>query len=150
MAIFTILYGNYYPPHGEFKLIWTGKFARRTWVNFTMEKIAKGVIKIDFTTLYGNYCHIFIENFPQKLSPCRFWYSTSLHYFVYYMPTIFFSFPLARHYLVLIYGTCFAHRSFIQQWKMKSRHILCPMLANLLSSFFNPLTFAFLFLREEL
>ena len=37
MAIFTILYGNYYPPHGEFKLICIGKFARRTWVNFTQQ-----------------------------------------------------------------------------------------------------------------
>ena len=35
VAIFTILYGNYYPPHGEFKLIFIGKFAGRTWVNFT-------------------------------------------------------------------------------------------------------------------
>ena len=35
VAIFTILYGNYYLPHGEFKLICIGKFARRTWVNFT-------------------------------------------------------------------------------------------------------------------
>ena len=26
---------NYYPPHGEFKLISTGKFSRRTWVNST-------------------------------------------------------------------------------------------------------------------
>ena len=30
LAIFTILYGNYYSPHGEFKLICIGKFARRT------------------------------------------------------------------------------------------------------------------------
>ena len=30
VAIFTILYGNYYLPHGEFKLICIGKFARRT------------------------------------------------------------------------------------------------------------------------
>ena len=37
MAIFNILYGNYYPPHGEFKLICIGKFARRTWVNFTQQ-----------------------------------------------------------------------------------------------------------------
>ena len=37
MAIFTILYGNYYPPHGEFKLICIGKFARWTWVNFTQQ-----------------------------------------------------------------------------------------------------------------
>ena len=35
-----------------------------------MEKIAKGVNKINFTILYGNYCYIFIENFPQKFSPC--------------------------------------------------------------------------------
>ena len=37
VAIFTILYGNHYPPHGEFKLICIGKFARRTWVNFTQQ-----------------------------------------------------------------------------------------------------------------
>ena len=37
VAIFTILYGNYYPPHGEFKLIYIGKFTRRTWVNFTRQ-----------------------------------------------------------------------------------------------------------------
>ena len=37
VAIFTILYGNYYPPHGELKLICTGKFARRTWVNFSQQ-----------------------------------------------------------------------------------------------------------------
>ena len=30
VAIFTMLYDNYYPPHGEFKLISIGKFARRT------------------------------------------------------------------------------------------------------------------------
>ena len=37
VAILTILYTNYYPPHGEFKLICIGKFARRTWVNFTQQ-----------------------------------------------------------------------------------------------------------------
>ena len=37
MAIFIILYGNCYPPNGEFKLICIGKFARRTWVNFTQQ-----------------------------------------------------------------------------------------------------------------
>ena len=30
-----------------------------------MGKIAKGVNKINFTMLYGNYCYILIENFPQ-------------------------------------------------------------------------------------
>ena len=37
MAIFIILYGNYYPPHGDFKLICIGKFSRRTWVNITQQ-----------------------------------------------------------------------------------------------------------------
>ena len=37
VAIFTILFGNYYPLHGKFKLICIGKFARRTWVNFTQQ-----------------------------------------------------------------------------------------------------------------
>ena len=37
VAIYTILYGNYYPPHGEFKLIYIEKFSRRTWVNFTQQ-----------------------------------------------------------------------------------------------------------------
>ena len=62
MVIFTILYGNYYPPHGEFKLICIS-------LN-SMGKIAKGVNKINFTILYGNYYDIIIENFPQKFSPC--------------------------------------------------------------------------------
>ena len=34
-----------------------------------MGKIAKGVDKINFTMLYGNYCYIIIENFPQKFCP---------------------------------------------------------------------------------
>ena len=73
MAVFTILYGNYYLPHGEFGLIWIGKFARRTWVNFTQQygKNRQRCQKNKFTMLYGNYCYIFIENFPQKFSPCR-------------------------------------------------------------------------------
>ena len=37
MTIFTILYGNYYPLHGEFKLMCIGKLPRRTWVNFTQQ-----------------------------------------------------------------------------------------------------------------
>ena len=37
VAIFTKLYCNYYPLHGEFKLICIGKFARQTWVNFTQQ-----------------------------------------------------------------------------------------------------------------
>ena len=37
VAIFIVLCGNYYSQHGEFKLICIGKFARRTWVNFTQQ-----------------------------------------------------------------------------------------------------------------
>ena len=37
VAIFTILYSNYYPPHREFKLLCIWKFARRTWMNFTQQ-----------------------------------------------------------------------------------------------------------------
>ena len=75
VAIFTILYGNYYPPHGEFKLICIGKFPRQTWVNFTQQygKNCQRCQQDKFTMLYGNYCYIFIENFPQKFSPCRGW-----------------------------------------------------------------------------
>ena len=72
MAVFTILYGNYYPSHGEIELICIGKFARWTWVNFTQQygKIRQRCQKNKFTVLYGNYCYIFLENFPQKFSPC--------------------------------------------------------------------------------
>ena len=35
-----------------------------------MGKIARGVNKIHITMLYGNYCYIFMENFPRKFSPC--------------------------------------------------------------------------------
>ena len=71
MAVFTILYGNYYPPRGEFELICIGKFAKRTWVNFTQQygKNRQRCQQNKFTMLYGNYCYIFIENFPKKFSP---------------------------------------------------------------------------------
>ena len=35
------------------------------------EKSPKVSKKINFTMLYDNYCYIFIENFPQKFSPCN-------------------------------------------------------------------------------
>ena len=35
-----------------------------------MGQIAKGVNKINFTLLYGNYCYIIIENFHKEFSPC--------------------------------------------------------------------------------
>ena len=31
-----------------------------------MRKIAKDVNELHFTMLYGNYCYIFIENFPRN------------------------------------------------------------------------------------
>ena len=73
MAVFTILYGNYYPPHGEFELICIGKFTKRTCVNFTQQygKNRQSCQQNKFTMLYGNYCYIFTENFPQKFSPCK-------------------------------------------------------------------------------
>ena len=37
VVIFTIRYGNYFSPDGELYLIYIGKFARRTWVNFTQQ-----------------------------------------------------------------------------------------------------------------
>ena len=75
MAVFTILYGNYYPPHGEFELICIGKFFRRSWVNFTQQygKNRQRYQQNKFTMLYANYCYIFIKNFLKKFSPCTYW-----------------------------------------------------------------------------
>ena len=36
-----------------------------------MGTIAKGVNKISFTMLYGNYCYVIIENRSKKFSPCN-------------------------------------------------------------------------------
>ena len=79
MAVFSILHGNYYPPHGEFELICIGKFASRTWVNFTQQygKNRQKCQQHNFTMLHGNYCYIFIENFPKKFAPCSNWRSIS-------------------------------------------------------------------------
>ena len=77
MAVFTILHGHYYPPHEEFELICIGKFSRRTWVNFTQQygKNRHRCQQNKFIMLYGNYCYIFKQNFPQKFYPCimNFW-----------------------------------------------------------------------------
>ena len=64
MAIFSILYGDYYPPHGEFELIYVYREIWWTWVNFTQQygKNRQRCHKNKFTMLYGNYCYIFIEN----------------------------------------------------------------------------------------
>ena len=86
MTVLTILYGNYYPPHGEYELICIGKFSRRTWVNFTQQygKNRQRCQRNKFTMLYGNYCYIFIENFPQKFSPCSV-YSRIVTFFWQYL-----------------------------------------------------------------
>ena len=51
-----------------------------------MGKIAKGANKIHFTMLYGNYCYIFIENFPQKFSPCTLRKIYGIFYYILYFP----------------------------------------------------------------
>ena len=45
-----------------------------------MGKITNGVIKINFTMLYGNYCYIIIENFPQKSFPCTIRWARPMFY----------------------------------------------------------------------
>ena len=84
VAIFTILYGNYYSPYGEFKLMCIGKFARRTWVNFT-QQYGKNRQRCQQYKFYY-YCYIMyiiIENFPKKFSPCTwvlFWGQNELNF----------------------------------------------------------------------
>ena len=69
VVIFTILYGNYYLLHGELKLICIGKFAQRTWVNFTQQygKNRQRCQQNKFTMLYRNYCYIFIISLKNSL-----------------------------------------------------------------------------------
>ena len=73
MAIFTILYGNYYPPHGEFELICMGKFARRFPVNFTQqdEKNRQRYQQNQFYYAVWQLLVYFYREFPLKiLSVC--------------------------------------------------------------------------------
>ena len=61
----------------KLKYFWTCQIANFwntvEWISLhSMEKITKGVNKINFTMLYGNYCCIIIENFPKEFSPCRY------------------------------------------------------------------------------
>ena len=71
VVIFTILYGNYYPPHGEFKLICMGKFARRTWVNF-IQQYGKNRQRCQQNKFYYAVWQLLLYYyyFPQKFSPC--------------------------------------------------------------------------------
>ena len=69
VVIFTILYGNYYPPHGEFKLICIGKFARRTWVNFTQQyrKNRQRCQQNKFYYALWQFLLYFYREFPSKI-----------------------------------------------------------------------------------
>ena len=69
VAIITILYGNYYPPHGEFKLICIGKFSRQTWVNLT-QQYAKNRQKCQQNAFYYAVWQLllyFYREFPSKI-----------------------------------------------------------------------------------
>ena len=69
VAIFTILYDYYYPPHGKFKLICIGKFARRAWVNFT-QQYGKNRQRCQQNTFYYAAWQLllyFNREFPSKI-----------------------------------------------------------------------------------
>ena len=75
VAIFTILYGNYYPPHEELKLICIGKFARRTWVNFTQQygKKRQRYQKNTFYYAVWQLLLYFYKEFPSKILSVYIW-----------------------------------------------------------------------------
>ena len=69
VAIFTILYGNYQPPHGEFKLTCIGKFARWTWLNFT-QQYGKNRQRCQKNIFYYSVWQLllyFYREFPSKI-----------------------------------------------------------------------------------
>ena len=69
MAIFTILYSNYYPPYGEFKLICMRKFSTRTWVNFT-QQYGKNRQRCQQNPFYHAVWHLllyFYREFPSEI-----------------------------------------------------------------------------------
>ena len=69
-----------------------------------MGKIAEGVNKINFTMLYGNYCYIIIENFPQKFSPCMQLYITEQTVKrIVQRPTLWILYPCASRWETLIH-----------------------------------------------
>ena len=86
------LYGNYYPPHGEFKLICIGEFARRTWVNFIQQygENCRRCQQNIFCYAVWQLLLYFYRELPLKVSPCRVWiyvyyggpFSTFIFYFV--------------------------------------------------------------------
>ena len=69
VVIFTILNGDYDPPHGEFKLICKGKFSRRTWVNFT-QQFGKNRQRCQQNKFYYAVWQLFLyyyREFPAKI-----------------------------------------------------------------------------------
>ena len=102
VAIFTILYGNYYPPHGEFKLICIGKFSRRTWVNFTQQyrKNRQRRPKNKFYYAVWQLLLYYCREFPSKILSVRNFKITNIKiakdklfdYFIYEFILHYFSF----------------------------------------------------------
>ena len=79
VAIFNILYGDYYPTHGEFKLICTGKFFRRTWVNFN-QQYRQNRQKCQQNKFYYAVCQLLLyykSEFPSKI--LSVWSSETLY-----------------------------------------------------------------------
>ena len=73
VAIFTILYGNYYRAHREFNLICIGNFVRRTWVNFT-KQYGKNRQRCQQNTFYDDVWQLllfFYREFPSKILSVR-------------------------------------------------------------------------------
>ena len=63
--------GDYFTPKGHFCAHWCEKRQFSLSVNGAQTRVLHACVKKDkFTMLYGNHCYIFIENFPQKFSPC--------------------------------------------------------------------------------
>ena len=93
VAIFTIQYGNYYPPHRVFKLLCIGKFARRTWENFTQQ--------------YGKFARRTWVNFTQQYRKNRQTGQENKFYYDAWQLLLYYyrEFPskiLSVHYLVRI------------------------------------------------
>ena len=75
VAIFTILYGKTYPPHGELKLKCIGKFARRPWINFT-QQYGKNRERYQRNTFYYDVWQLllyFYREFPSKILSAYNW-----------------------------------------------------------------------------
>ena len=108
VAIFTILYGNYYPPHGELELICIGKFARQTWVNFTQQygKNRQRFQRDKFYYAVRKLLLYYYRDFPEKFSPCTFMAIT-----LYISSPLFFFFSFFLSFLFPFLSLPSRHRS---------------------------------------